>query len=182
MAEPVSQILTYALDEQDRLVELDDGYFDFALENGWRGAGSSAGKELWDYVSGHTMQRLQRGLLQRIRDESRSVRLPFRCDGPAHRRQLELEITALPEKGTVRFVASPVKVEVRESPQALLEQSAQRGPEQIVMCGWCDRFEVEGNWLEVEDATGKLGLFSGADVPSISHGVCGRCAEMLLTA
>ena len=50
------------------------------------------------------------------------------------------------------------------------------------MCGWCDRFYVGDCWLEVEDAAAKLDLTTRDDLPAISHGICGRCSEMLLAA
>ena len=50
------------------------------------------------------------------------------------------------------------------------------------MCGWCDRFLVDGEWVEVEEAVTRLGLFQLPQMPAIGHGVCPDCTEMLLAA
>jgi hypothetical protein len=50
------------------------------------------------------------------------------------------------------------------------------------MCGWCDRFLVDGEWVEVEEAVARLGLFQLPEMPAISHGVCPDCTEMLIAA
>jgi hypothetical protein len=52
----------------------------------------------------------------------------------------------------------------------------------LTMCGWCDRFLVDGEWVEVEEAVARLGLFELPKLPSIDHGVCPDCTEMLLAA
>jgi hypothetical protein len=50
------------------------------------------------------------------------------------------------------------------------------------MCGWCDRFEVEGEWVEVEEAARRLELFDRPELPALNHGICPDCSEMLLAA
>ena len=50
------------------------------------------------------------------------------------------------------------------------------------MCGWCDRFEVDGEWVEVEEAAQRLELFDRAELPTISHGICPDCNALLLAA
>ncbi len=50
------------------------------------------------------------------------------------------------------------------------------------MCGWCDRFLVGEEWLEVEQAVARLGLFQRAEMPAISHDICPDCGEMLMAA
>ncbi len=50
------------------------------------------------------------------------------------------------------------------------------------MCGWCDRFEVDGEWVEVEEAARRLELFNRPELPALSHGICPDCNELLLAA
>jgi hypothetical protein len=87
-------VLTYAIDHDDRLVKVDDGYYSFAEANGWDGAGSSLGRSLWDFVAGEEMRKLQRMLLRRLRGEARGVELPFRCDSPAARREMDIRTSS----------------------------------------------------------------------------------------
>jgi hypothetical protein len=176
------EALSYAIDEHDHLIKVDEGYYRFAEENGWREAGTSLGRSLWDYVDGDEMRKLQRLLVRRIRDDVGDVELPFRCDGPKVRRDMNIRIVARPGGRVVLFSARLRSEVEREEPQPMLDPEAPRGEDTLVMCGWCDRFEVEGEWVEVEEATRRLDLFVRAELPAISHGVCPDCNEMLLAA
>jgi hypothetical protein len=177
-----TEALSYAIDEHDHLIRLDEGYYRFAEENGWREAGSSLGRSLWDYVSGHELVKLQRLLIRRIRDEVGDVELPFRCDGPEVRREMDIRIVARRGGRVVLFSARLRSEEARELPQPLLDPEEPRGEEIVEMCGWCDRFKVEGEWVEVEVAAKRLALFNRPELPALSHGICPDCNEMLLAA
>jgi hypothetical protein len=174
--------LSYAIDEHDHLVKVDQGYYRFAEENGWEEAGSSLGRSLWDYVAGEEMKKLQRMLVRRVRDEVGDVELPFRCDGPEVRRKMDIRIVARPGGRAVLFSARLRSEEEREERQPLLDPEVPRGGETLVMCGWCDRFEVDGEWVEVEEAARRLELFDRPELPALSHGICPACNEMLLAA
>jgi hypothetical protein len=121
-------------------------------------------------------------LLRRVRGELRSVDLPFRCDGPAVRREMDIRIAAQASGRFVVFSARLREEERREEFQPLLAAETPRGVETLTMCGWCDRFLVDGEWIEVEEAAARLELFALAKMPTISHGVCPDCTEMLLAA
>jgi hypothetical protein len=170
------------IDEQDLIVKVDEGFYAFAAETGWDGAGSSLGRSLWDFVSGHELEKLQRMLLRRVRGELRSVDLPFRCDGPALRREMDLRITSQASGRLVLFSASLRAEKRRDEFQPLLAAHTPRGEETLTMCGWCDLFLVGGKWVEVEEAVARLGLFEMPELPAISHGVCASCTAMLLAA
>jgi hypothetical protein len=121
-------------------------------------------------------------LLRRIRGEVRSVELPFRCDGPDVRREMDIQIAAGSSGRFVLFSAHTRSEEERRKFQPLLSADAPRGEQTLTMCGWCDRFLVEGEWVEVEEAAARLGLFALPEVPSITHGVCPDCGQMLMAA
>jgi hypothetical protein len=177
-----TQSLSYAIDEHDHLVKVDEGYYRFAEENGWTDAGASLGRSLWDYVAGEDLKKVQRLLLRRIRDEVGDVELPFRCDGPDVRREMDIRIKAGAGGRAVLFSAKLRSEEAREWSQPLLDPESPRGPETLAMCGWCDRFEVEGEWVEVEEAVRRLELFNRPELPSLSHGICPDCNGLLLAA
>ncbi|HEY6551078.1 MAG TPA: hypothetical protein VIY71_07770 [Solirubrobacterales bacterium] len=177
-----TQTLSYAIDEHDHLIRVDEGYYSFAAENGWDEATTSLGRSLWDYVAGHEMVKLQRLLVRRIRDEVGDVELPFRCDGPDMRREMNIRIVARPGGRVVLFSARMRSEEERDLPQLLLDPATPRSDEVLEMCGWCDRFEVDGEWVEVEEAARRLELFNRAELPALSHGICPDCNGMLLAA
>lgn len=137
---------------------------------------------LWDFVAGEELKKLQRMLVRRIRNEVRSVDLPFRCDGPEVKREMDIHIAAHSSGRFVLFSARLRSEERRPEPQPLLSTDIPRGEETLTMCGWCDRFLVGGQWVEVEEAAARLELFLRPEVPAISHGICPDCSETLIAA
>jgi hypothetical protein len=177
------ETLSYAIDDEDRLIKLDAGYYRFAEENGWEDAGSSLGRSLWDFVAGEDVRKLQRLLLRRVRDEVHDVELPFRCDGPDFRREMDIRIVAHRSGRVVLFSARLRSEEPRDEPQPLLDPSAPRAEgDFLTMCAWCDRFLVDGEWVEVEEAARRLELFRRLELPLLDHGICPECGGTLLAA
>jgi hypothetical protein len=177
------EALSYAIDDEDRLIRVDDGFYRFAEENGWEGAGASLGRSLWDFVAGHDVKKLQRLLLRRVREGARAVELPFRCDGPDYAREMNIRIAADSSGRVVLFSARLREEEEREAPQPLLDPDAPRAEgDLLTMCAWCDRFLVEGEWVEVEEAARRLELFRRAEMPELDHGICPDCNGQLLAA
>jgi hypothetical protein len=175
--------LSYAIDDEDRLIKVDDGYYRFAEENGWEGAGDSLGRSIWDFVAGHEVKKLQRLLLRRVREGLRGVELPFRCDGPDVTREMDIRIAADRTGRVVLFSARLREEEEREEPQPLLDPEAPREEgDLLTMCAWCDRFLVAGEWVEVEEAAKRLELFRRSQMPLLDHGICPQCSGQLLAA
>lgn len=175
------EALSYAIDDQDRLIRLDEGFYRFGEENGWDEVGDSLGRSLWDFVAGQEVQRLQRMLLRRIRDGVRDVELPFRCDAPELSREMDIRIVA-DSSGRVVLFSARLRSERRREPQPLLDPRAPRGGDFLPMCAWCDRFLVEGEWVEVEEAARRLELFRRGEMPTLDHSICPECSEALLAA
>jgi hypothetical protein len=176
------EALSYAIDDQDHLIKLDEGFYRFAEENGWDEAGSSLGRSLWDFIAGHDVRKLQRLLLRRVRNGVRDVELPFRCDGPDFRREMDIRIAADRSGRVVMFSARLRSEEPREEPQPILDPRAPRGDDFLTMCAWCDRFLVDGRWVEVEEAAKRLELFRRTELPELDHGICPECSGTLLAA
>jgi len=127
------------------------------------------------------MLRLQRLVVRRIREGRSAAELTFRCDAPDLRRELDIRVSASPSARVVLF-RTTLRSQRRRPPQALLEVGAERDEETLTMCGWCDRFQVAGEWVEAEVAAERLGLFQRDRLPTIDHGVCDECSERLLAA
>jgi hypothetical protein len=171
-------VLSYTIDSEDRLTGADEGYFSFAERNRWVGADQSIGRPLWDFVAGSTVQKVQRSLVRRVRRSGRRIDLPFRCDGPEVRREMSIQIEPRGPDGNVVFSATVI-AETNRPPQALLDPDEPRSEGLIEMCGWCDRFCVDGEWMEVEEASLALGLTTTSELPRLSHGLCPDCAALL---
>jgi hypothetical protein len=95
---------------------------------------------------------------------------------------MKIRIVARPGGRVVLVSARMRSEEERDLPQPLLDPATPRGDEVLEMCGWCDRFEVDGEWVEVEEAARRLELFNRPELPALSHGICPDCNEMLLAA
>jgi len=121
-------------------------------------------------------------LLRRVRGELRSVDLPFRCDGPGVRREMDIHIAAQSSGRFVLFSARLRAEDRRKEFQPLLAARTPRSQRTLTMCGWCDRFLVGDEWVEVEEAVARLGLFELPEMPAIGHGVCPDCTELLMAA
>ena len=97
-------------------------------------------------------------------------------------RSMDIHIAARSSGRLVLFSARLRSEEPRQAFQPLLSADAPRGEQTLTMCGWCDRFLVGDQWVEVEEAAARLGLFQLGEMPAISHGICPDCGEMLLAA
>ncbi len=45
----------------------------------------------------------------------------------------------------------------------------------ITRCGWCRRFDVEGIWLDLDEAAMHLNFDVNGMAPTITHGICEAC-------
>jgi len=176
------QTLSYAIDEQDHVIRVDDGFYRFAEENGWDGAGASLGRSLWDFVAGEGVRRLQRLLLRRIREGVRGGELPFRCDGPEVRREMDIRINSDRTGRIVLFSTRLRAASPRPTRQPVFDPSVPREDGFLQICTWCDRFLVDGEWVEVEVAAKRLQLFLRSEMPQLDHDICPRCSGTLLAA
>lgn len=170
----------YCIDARHQIVSVNDDWRAFAVENGAPALAEAAliGTSLWRYITDATTVHLYRLLLQRLHARGGPLRVPFRCDAPALRRYMELELAPL-DDGGVRFTAAVLRLEAR-APVPLLDAALQRGGGLLRMCSWCKRVELgDGTWVEVEEAVMRLALFDHAAPPHITHGMCGDCFARL---
>ncbi len=175
--------LSYAIDGEDRLVRVDEGFYRFAEENGWDGAGDCLGRTLWDFVAGEQVKKVQRLLVRRVREGTREVSLPFRCEAPEFIREMQIRIDATGSRRVVLFTATLTYEEDREEPQPLYDVEVPRSEgDFLTMCAWCDRFLVSGEWVEVEEAARRLQLFRRAQMPPLDHSICPQCNRQMLAA
>lgn len=47
------------------------------------------------------------------------------------------------------------------------------------MCGWCNRVDAGGAWVEIEEALPRLRLLEYATPPKVTHGMCEGCLETM---
>ena len=170
----------YHLNARDELVFVNQAWSEFAEANGAEAMQPMLvlRRPLWDFISDRTTRHIYRALFERIRAQEETIRLSFRCDSPAERRLLDLEMTAL-EDGGIQCRVHQVESSSRK-PMSLLDPSQPRSEELIRVCSWCKRVGIaDERWLDVEDAVTGLGLFVDQLPPDLTHGICPDCSRIL---
>lgn len=173
-------MISYAIDADDRLVDFNQSWTDFARANRGEQAlpGVVKGRRLWDFVSDPTSQELYRRMVRRARG-GESVLFRYRCDAPHERRVFTMEIRGGPD-GRVEFESVMVKSEPRPA-VAWLEPAAPASPELVRMCSWCARVAVgDDRWVVVERAMEEHQALKREGNPAITHGICGECEREML--
>jgi hypothetical protein len=168
----------YELDADLCIRAVDPAWSEFAAANGAPelvAPPGPVGQSVFAYIQDPTTADLYRRLFERVLRTGRAVVLPFRCDSPALRRFLEMEIRTGGLSG-LQLHTRVLRLEAR-APVALLERAALRGEDLLRMCGWCKAVEVAGRWHDVADAVVALRLFEREVIPTITHGICPPCYE-----
>jgi hypothetical protein len=170
----------YATDRDGRLVFVDAGWCRFARENA---AESFAlperiyGRPLFSFISDPTTLHVYAALMDRVANQRRTIVIPFRCDGPPVRRWLELQMSPR-AGGGIDFATRQLRAERRPVPLPF-DRPSMRGDVMMKMCSWCKNVQMEsGHWARVEDAVRTFQIFSEADVPLITHGICPDCVTL----
>lgn len=176
---PDAPEIVYRLDASDLIVAVSESWDPFARANAGEQVTAQAvvGRPLWDFVTDPTTREIYRQVLVRIRGGS-PVQFTFRCDSPTCRRRLEMTVTATGDGG-VEFRSRTLAIEARAA-QPLVGASATEGSELLRVCGWCKRVDVDGQWLEVEEAMAALQLLERLVPPPITHGICPACHDRMM--
>jgi hypothetical protein len=168
----------YELDADLRIRSVDSAWSEFAAANGAPELippPGPVGQSVFDCIRDPTTAHLYRRLFESVLATGRTVVLPFRCDSPALRRFLEMEIRP-GELSGLQVSTRVLRLEAR-APLALLDPAVRRGGALLRMCGWCKAVEVAGRWLDVAEAVVALRLFERDTMPAITHGICPPCYE-----
>jgi hypothetical protein len=175
-----SRTFAYQVDAEDRLQSVSPDWVAFAQQNQAPQLNAEAvvGQPLFGYITGQETEHLYRLILDHVRRTGTPAVVPFRCDGPTVRRFMELSIQ--PElSGALTFEGRLLRVEERDAME-LFDPSTSRSDERVTVCSWCKRVDAAGEWVEVELAVSRLGLFDSPLMPQLSHGMCPECAAKVL--
>jgi len=172
--------IRYRISADGRIDSIEGPWDRFARENGAPSLPRPVGEPLLDHVAGASVRAVLASLLDRARRLDEPMELSYRCDAPDRRRFMRLRLE--PEVGGTLMIRSRVLREEPRPPVRLLEPDAPRSDELLKICAWCKRVEVEGAWVEVEEAVELLALFDRPNVPDLTHGVCDACSRELESA
>jgi hypothetical protein len=182
MNPPSSERLTYVyrITPDDVIEFVNDAWGRFAKENGTPGLAQGVlGTSLWNYISGQEVIHLSRELFAKARDRKCEVAIPFRCDSPSVRRYMQMRVVPLTDR-KLEFCTWIEREEPYSERIHLLDLAVPRDHEWLLrMCAWCKKIYVGCSWLEIEEAIGRMRLFDHVAMPTITHGICDRCFQMM---
>lgn len=169
----------YCVDADNRVVSVTPEWVSFARENeaSTLTPETVCGRPLFHFIADKETRHLYELIIDKVRRTHCAVVIPFRCDGPGVRRFMELTIAPWMDT-QVQFEGRIVGEEDRDVVE-LLDPSRSRSDEYVVVCSWCKRVEVCGDWLEVELAVRRMGLFEAIGLPQLTHGICADCEERI---
>jgi hypothetical protein len=172
------QTYRYELDAGDVIRAVDHWWLAFASENGAAHLNEATvvGRPLWDFISDDPTQQLYRELHERVRTMGHAIDVPFRCDSPTLRREMQLTIHR-GENGVLLYESKLLKTAVQQRlPQ--LSHSRERSNAFLTMCSCCKRSLLEPKgWLEMEEIALRLRLYDQPSVPGLRYTVCPRCVK-----
>ena len=174
---------TYVIDARDRLVRVDEAWIRFAREN-WDPDftdSSVIGRRLWDFIREETTRHIYQMIVARIRSgDKKEYRIPFRCDSPDRKREMEMVITG-GASGEIVFTSLLMNEQKREL-TAPHETDSHGDGVSIRMCSWCKKIydDETDEWITLEEAVRRMRLFHEGSLPSVTHGICDVCRSTLL--
>ncbi|MCB9480636.1 MAG: hypothetical protein H6680_02255 [Desulfobacteraceae bacterium] len=173
--------LTYRINSNDEIIYVSSAWDKFAEENQGKENQSSLvlKQKLWDFISDPETAQIYLMLVEKVRKNKKTVKVPFRCDTSEFRRFLYMEIKEM-DNGIIEFNSILEKIEKREK-VLLLEKNVERSNEFIKICSWCKKVYIENEdcWYEVEDAVKKMNLFGKKRLPMLTHTMCDKCFKEL---
>ena len=94
------RVFVYCIDRNDLISSVNRAWLAFARENQAPelSAEGVLHKSLWDFIAYAEVRYLYGMLLNKVRATKLPVCVPFRCDSPARRRFMKLEIIPLKQK------------------------------------------------------------------------------------
>ncbi|HWI41920.1 MAG TPA: hypothetical protein VNX25_10575, partial [Verrucomicrobiae bacterium] len=175
------RVFVHTVDARDTIISVNDDWLRFAEENRAPHLTRAAvlGRPLWEFIEDQHTRHLYGLVLARVRSAGTGVGFPFRCDSPEVRRFMRMELVP-DESGVVEFRCTLLREEAREERIKLLEAGTEQGAEQLLRaCSWCRRIDVEGAWVEAEEAVKRLDLMAQVPTPSMTHTICNDCYAMM---
>ena len=145
--------LVYEIDHHGRLTHVDRAWNRFAIENGAPElrAENVVGRSFWSFFDDSDgLVDEHRLMLDRCRERDQKGTFLLRCDAPEERRMLRMWIEPLDE-GRFRFTSRTVAVESLDP--GLYDRILRvADPVRVARCSHCNRFRVQDDWFEPEDA------------------------------
>jgi hypothetical protein len=178
-----SVLVAYTIDEEDRIIEVNTGWAEFAADNDAPELiEPTFDGTLWQAIADAGTRSMWHSVVTVVRSTQRPVTIPYRCDAPHIRRWFEMQIQGIGEQ-RVRFRSALVAVEPRPAPIDRIEierESDDREDLPLVLgCSWCARYGADGHWVELEQAVRHHRWLERDHPPKVRAGICPECASRI---
>lgn len=143
--------IVFWIDDQDRIVEVNEAWNRFALANGGEGCVDHLvlGRNLREFVRGDATRMLLDTLVLQSRSWKKQIERVYRCDSSDMRRHMEMRID--PDGKRLRFAHRVVSTEpMSTAVQFTYDQSG--ALKKIIRCSMCNRVQVQRTWMEADAA------------------------------
>lgn len=143
------------------------------------------GGNIFDFIEGEDVRNAMRQVLDKMQADKKSEWvMPYRCDSPAHKRNMRLSVTAIVEDGAVLgflfqsvMLADEMRppIDIFDFQAVAAKMAAMKNLPFVVMCAWCQRIKQRNDagdtWIEAEEYYRNGG---SSDV-ALSHSICPDC-------
>ncbi|MRR52166.1 MAG: hypothetical protein EG825_14875 [Rhodocyclaceae bacterium] len=172
-AEP-NYSICYLLDENDVIVDISQGWDDFARENAapHLDASNVIGRNLIDFVSGDETKMYVRAILNSARLFRRPMVRTYRCDSPDQRRYMEMRLTIV-DDNLIKWEHRMVRSESLQRRMRFRVAAGFDAGKLIVRCSVCNRLKSGSSWHEPDQAP--LTPTEGEEEYLVAYGVCPDC-------
>lgn len=171
----VDQKVSYWLDREDRIIQVNPLWDRFALANGGENRLLSSeiqGCRVFDFITGDQTRMYLEALLQHARFLNRSVSRSYRCDSPTMKRFMSMRLTPATE-GLVQLDHTLLKSEPLYPP-VIYHHEPDPKATALPRCSVCTRLLIKDNWLTPEDAETLGFLIPGKPLP-VTYRICPTC-------
>ncbi|HEX6037670.1 hypothetical protein [Longimicrobium sp.] len=164
----------YELDAQDHVAAVSGEWVSFGPGSAAAAAGPGVlGQSLWTLLDGIEQVHVLRRIITGVRASGAAVEVPFRCDSPTAERHMQFRVASVPG-GRVR-ITTRLRYELPLAGPPAPRPEPHEGA-MSCMCSWCNHIRMaDGTWLPTAEGAARLGMFCGARMPAITHGLCAGC-------
>lgn len=171
----VCQVVSYWLDQDDRIVQVNPLWDQFALANGGEQRLLSSeiqGRRVFDFITGDQTRMYLEVLLQHVRFLHRTISRSYRCDSPTMKRFMSMSLTPATQ-GLVKLDHTLLKNEPFQQP-VIYRHEPEPQATALPRCSVCTRLLIKGNWLTPEDAEILGFIKPGIPLP-VTYRICPAC-------
>jgi len=171
----MSSILTYVIDNTDKVVSTNSEFGSFAKESDAASLEYSVhGKSIWSFMGAEKLKALYMQLFEGVRATQKAVDINFRCDNAQVLKFMNMTIE--PEPDNFLKISTKLLREISRK-KALAREVFYIGiTKGVPMCSNCNRVYIydEKDWIEVDKA---LGANLISDKLNVTFELCKSCVE-----